>query len=245
LAAIVVIPARYGSTRFPAKILASETGKPLVQHVVERAQQAKRVSEVIVATDDARIVDALKRYGTRTVMTDSGHLSGTDRIAEVARRIGPGLYINVQGDEPEIEPETIDQLAYDIVDGGHAMQTVATPFRPPADPADPNLVKIVFSRQRRAIYFSRSLIPFQRDPASAPPPTYYLHVGIYAYGQETLLRLAGWKPTPAELSEKLEQLRALEHDVSMGVTVVERATHGIDTPEQYAAFVKRERGVGS
>ncbi len=239
MAAIVVIPARYGSTRFPAKILAAETGRPLVQHVVDRVRRCVRVSEIVVATDDQRIVDALRPFGTRCEMTDPNHPSGTDRVAEVAGRLGSGVVINVQGDEPEIEPETIDQLAYEMQDGGYPMQTVATPFRPPADPADPNLVKVVFSRQYRAMYFSRSPIPYHRDRASGPPPTYHLHVGIYAYTRDTLLRLAGWKPTPCELAEKLEQLRALEHDVPIGVTVVDRATHGIDTAEQYAEFVAR------
>jgi 3-deoxy-manno-octulosonate cytidylyltransferase (CMP-KDO synthetase) len=126
-------------------------------------------------------------------------------------------------------------------ENSYQMWTAATPFRPSTDPADPNLVKVTFTKEFRAMYFSRSPIPFHRDHTSAPPPTYYLHVGIYAYRRDTLLRLAGWKPTPCEMAEKLEQLRALEHDVPIGVTVVETSTHGIDTPEQYAAFVERRR----
>lgn len=242
-AATVVIPARYGSTRFPAKILANETGRPLVQHVVDRVRTCSRIDEIIVAADDERIVEALKPYGTRCVLTDPNHPSGTDRIAEVAAKLKTPLIINVQGDEPEIEARVVDELAYLLSDestGGYEMWTAATRFRPPMDPHNPNLVKVVFTRSFRAMYFSRSPIPFQRD-AGEEPPAYHLHVGIYAYLRTTLIRLAGWKPTPAEQAEKLEQLRALEHDVSIGVSVVERAAHGIDTPEQYSEFVRRFR----
>lgn len=242
-AATVVIPARFGSTRFPAKILASDTGKPLAQHVVDQVRRCRRVREVIVATDDQRIADALRPFGTRTVMTDPNHPSGTDRVAEVAARLNDDVIINVQGDEPEIEPEVIDRLAYLMQDEGpirFEMWTAATLFAPPADPANPNLVKVVTTKTHRAMYFSRSPIPCHRD-ASSLKPDYYLHVGIYAYRRDTLIRLAGWKPTPCEQAEKLEQLRALENDVPIGVTVIERTTHGIDTPEQYADFVKRYR----
>ncbi|MBA2707516.1 MAG: 3-deoxy-manno-octulosonate cytidylyltransferase, partial [Gemmatimonadaceae bacterium] len=169
------------------------------------------------------------------------HPSGTDRIAEVASRLSSTVIINVQGDEPEIDPSTIDELAYlaeDEGDDGYQIWTAATPFRPPMDPGDANLVKVVFSRESRAMYFSRAPIPFRRD-ASGELPAYHLHIGIYAYRRDTLLRLAGWKPTACELAEKLEQLRALEHDVPIGVCVVDHPTPGIDTEEQYEAFVKR------
>ena len=241
-AATVVIPARFGSTRFPAKILAAETGKPLVQHVVDQVRRCKLVREVIVATDDERIVVALKPFGTRCVMTDPNHPSGTDRIAEVAQRLSDGIIVNVQGDEPEIEPETVDGLIALLMQTETAgMATAATPFIPPADPRDPNLVKVVMDCNGRAMYFSRSPIPFHRDAADGHPPTYYLHLGIYAYARPFLLRMAGWKPTPAELAERLEQLRALEHREEIFVLKVNRATHGIDTPEQYQAFVRRYR----
>lgn len=241
MAAIVVIPARYGSTRFPAKILASETGKPLVQHVVERASQATRVSEVIVATDDQRIADALRPFGTRCVMTSPAHQSGTDRIAEVARDLPADIdvVVNVQGDEPEIEPAVIDALADRLANNTDDMATAATPFPAGADVADPNLVKVVTGLDGRALYFSRSPLPFWRDRAGGVSPTYYLHLGIYAYRREFLLQFASWPPTPLEQTEKLEQLRALEHGRSIYVLRVARATHGIDTPEQYADFVKR------
>lgn len=243
MTATVVIPARYGSTRFPAKIVASATGRPLVQHVVDQVRKCRRVREVIVATDDARIVEALRPFGTRVVMTDRGHPSGTDRVAEVAQGLADEIIVNVQGDEPEIEPETIDGLIRQFGEGhGYEMWTVATPFAAASDPRDPNLVKVVFDRELRAMYFSRAPIPYQRDQ-DGPVPTYYLHVGIYAYRRDTLIRLAGWTPTPCEQAEKLEQLRALEHGVPIGVLVRERATHGIDTEAQYAAFVKRQSSV--
>lgn len=241
MAAVVVIPARYGSTRFPAKILASETGKPLVQHVVDRAKACARVSAVLVATDDARIVEALRPFGTACVMTSPAHQSGTDRIAEVARTLPDDVdvIVNVQGDEPEIEPEVIDRLVERMETSDDDMATAATPFPDGADVGDPNLVKVVTGVGGRAVYFSRSPIPFRRDPTSGPHAAYYLHLGIYAYRRRFLLQFASWSPTPLETTEKLEQLRALEHGRVVHVLTVNRATHGIDTPEQYAAFVKR------
>ncbi|MGH7178968.1 MAG: 3-deoxy-manno-octulosonate cytidylyltransferase [Tepidisphaeraceae bacterium] len=240
MAATVVIPARFASTRFPGKIIAADTGIPLVQHVVERARQCRQVREVIVACDDQRIVTALRPFGTRCVMTSPEHPSGTDRIAEVAKDLRDDIIVNVQGDEPEIEPATIDsviELHVSDMDIG----TAAAPFPESADPADPNLVKVVFTRDFRAMYFSRSPIPYRRD-AHDRVPTYYLHVGIYAYRRAALLRLAELKPTACELAEKLEQLRALENGMSIRVSVIENAAHGIDTPQQYAAFVSRYRG---
>ena len=233
-----MIPARYASTRFPAKIIAAETGMPLVQHVVDQVRKCKRVRDVIVAVDDQRIVDALKPFDTKCVMTDPKHPSGTDRIAEVVTGLTAGIIVNVQGDEPEIEPAIVDRLIADIESSGARMATVATPFRPPMDPRDPNLVKVVLDQRNCAMYFSRLPIPYHRDPTSAPP-TYYLHVGIYAYQRRFLLEVAGWKPTPAELAEKLEQLRVLEHGDEILVTIADRSTGGIDTPEQYVQFVKR------
>lgn len=244
-AATVVIPARYGSTRFPAKILASATGKPLVQHVVERAKCAKLSRDVIVATDDRRIVEALTPFGTHCVMTSPAHQSGTDRIAEVAGNLTDEIIVNVQGDEPEIEPEIIDALIERLQKSAtDDMATAATPFPQGADVDNPNLVKVVIGQGGRAIYFSRSPVPFWRDRTSGEPPAYYLHLGIYAYRREFLLQFASWPPTPLESTEKLEQLRALEHGRSIYVKTVDRATHGIDTAEQYDAFVRRH-AIGS
>ena len=244
MAATVVIPARYGSTRFPAKILASSTGRPLVQHVVDQALQCNRVGQVLVATDDARIADALAPFGTQVVMTSPDHQSGTDRIAEVARNLtGPDsqIIVNVQGDEPEIEPSIIDGLIALLEDGESTadMATAATPFPPGADVNDPNLVKVALGLAGRAVFFSRSVIPFRRDADFEGNSAYHLHLGIYAYRRDFLLRFASWAPTPLEMTEKLEQLRVLEHGGTIRVLTVNRASHGIDTAEQYEAFVQR------
>jgi 3-deoxy-manno-octulosonate cytidylyltransferase (CMP-KDO synthetase) len=242
LAATVIIPARYGSTRFPAKILAAETGKPLVQHVVDQVKKCKSIREIIVAADDERIAAALKPFGTRCVMTDPNHASGTDRIAEVAAKLKDDIIVNVQGDEPEIEPGIVDQLIEQLRSAEANMATAATPFPDGADVNDPNLVKVVTDKRGWALYFSRAAIPFRRDD-NGPPTPYYLHLGIYAYARPFLLRLANWMETPAEMSEKLEQLRVLQHGEKILVTIVDRATHGIDTPEQYREFVRRYKEV--
>lgn len=245
MTACVIIPARFGSTRFAAKILASDTGKPLVQHVVEQARKCKRVRDVVVATDDDRIVAALRPFQTKTVMTAATHQSGTDRIAEVASNLDDEMVVNVQGDEPEIEPATIDALIERLQTSNDDMATAATPFAKQDDPANPNLVKVVISPQGRAIYFSRSPIPFYRDATGGDPQAYYLHLGIYAYRRKFLLEYASWTPTPLEQAEKLEQLRALEHGKSIYVLKINRAVHGIDTAEQYQEFVRRYKEVGS
>lgn len=180
-------------------------------------------------------------------MTSPAHQSGTDRIAEVAREPGSEIdvIVNVQGDEPEIEPAVIDALVERLEGSEDDMATAATPFPAGAEVADPNLVKVVTGLDGRALYFSRSPVPFWRDPSAGDRPAYYLHLGIYAYRREFLLQFASWPPTFLERAEKLEQLRALEHGRSIYVLPVARATHGIDTPEQYAAFVRRQRGVAS
>lgn len=245
MTAAVVIPARLGSTRFPAKVLASETGKPLVQHVVERARMCRKVREVIVAADDQKIVDALRPFETRVVLTSPSHQSGTDRIAEVARTLSDDIIVNVQADEPEIESETIHGLIARLDKSTDDMATAATPFPAGADPDDANLVKVAIAPDGRALYFSRCPIPFHRDATSASVTAYHLHLGIYAYRREFLMQFASWKPTPLELTEKLEQLRALEHGRSIYVLRVARATHGIDTPRQYETFVRRNKDQGS
>lgn len=239
--ALIVIPARLASTRFPEKIIASRTGRPLVQHVVDQVMKCRLASDVIVAADDAKIIEALRPFNTKCVLTRVDHPSGTDRIAEVARsRPGDSLIVNVQGDEPEIEPEVVDTLIQRMIDHPkELMGTAATPFPAGADPHNPNLVKVVLAQDGVAIYFSRSPIPFRREPVEPNPPPYLLHLGLYAYRREFLLHYAGCEPTPLERAEKLEQLRALERGAPIGVVVVQRATHGIDTPEQYDAFVSR------
>ncbi len=234
----MIIPARYRSTRFAAKLLRADTGRPLVQHVVDQVRKCGRVSQVIVAADDARFVEALKPFNTTVVMTSPSHQSGTDRIAEVARNLTDDFVVNVQGDEPEIEPNIVDRLIERLEQSDYDMATAATPFPRNADVADPNLVKVVSTAEGQAIYFSRSPIPFHRD-ASSLPPTYYLHLGIYAFRRQFLLDFASWAPTPAETTEKLEQLRVLEKGRAIYVEKVKRATHGIDTAEQYQEFVTR------
>jgi len=241
LAATVVIPARYASTRFPAKIIASETGRPLVQHVVDQVEQCVRVRQVIVATDDRRIADALAPFGSRVVMTSPQHQSGTDRIAEVARGLEDDIVVNVQGDEPEIEPAVVDALIERLESSDDDMATAATPFPEHASVADVNLVKVAIGIDGRAMYFSRSPIPYHRDPTGGPRSAYYLHLGIYAYRREFLRDFASWPATPCEVAEKLEQLRALVHGRSIYVHTVKRATHGVDSPEQYARCVERYR----
>jgi 3-deoxy-manno-octulosonate cytidylyltransferase (CMP-KDO synthetase) len=237
LAATVIIPARYASTRFPGKVLASDTGKPLVQHVVEQVKKCKRIRNVIVATDDRRIVQALKPFGTIVTLTSGDHQCGTDRIWEVAREWPGEMIVNVQGDEPEIEPETVDALVARMESSEDDVATAATVFPRDADPANPNLVKVVIAEDGHALYFSRSPIPYWRDADSATSVAYYLHLGIYAYRWQFLLDFTSWPPSSLEKTEKLEQLRALEHGRSIYVVKVARATHGIDTKEQYEAFV--------
>jgi len=242
LAATVVIPARYGSTRFPAKILASATGRPLVQHVVDQCRKCERVREVIVATDDQRIVDALRPFNTRCVMTAKSHPSGTDRVAEVAMELHDDIVVNVQGDEPEIEPAVIDGLIRRLEEHNDDMATACTSFKSLDDVKDPNRVKVIHSLSRHAIYFSRSVVPFDRDDVVAKArgaAAWQLHVGVYAYRRLFLLQFAAWKPTPLEQAEKLEQLRALEHGKRIYVMPVPHATHGIDTPQQYEDFLRR------
>lgn len=241
MSAVVIIPARYGSSRFPAKMLANQTGRPLVQHVVDRARQCRLVREVIVATDDQRIVAALQPYETKTVMTSASHQSGTDRIAEVAATMDDQIVINVQGDEPEINPATIDGLI-DLMRRQHSeMATAVTPFGVGKDPNDANIVKAVVSEDGRALYFSRAPIPYRRAPIYDAAPPYYHHLGIYGYRRQVLLKFASLSPSRLELTEKLEQLRALEHGIRIDVLTVDSAPPGIDTPQQYAEFVKRSR----
>ena len=236
-----IIPARYASTRFPGKPLARQTGKYLIQHVAEQVARARRVDRTLVATDDERIAEAVRSFGGEAAMTRDDHPSGTDRVAEVARGLDCEIVVNVQGDEPEIEPDHIDRLIELISDGEAPMATLAAPFAPDADPTDPNCVKVVCDRAGRALYFSRSLLPYPRDGAgvAADPTRWLLHLGIYAYRRAFLLELAGLAPTPLERAERLEQLRVLEHGHRIAIGVVDAAPIGIDTPADYEAFVAR------
>ncbi|HMN97184.1 MAG TPA: 3-deoxy-manno-octulosonate cytidylyltransferase [Phycisphaerales bacterium] len=234
-----VIPARMGSTRFPGKILASRTGKPLIEHVWERVRSASGLSRIVIATDDERIAEAVRIFGGEAWMTRPDHPNGTARIAEVAERLDCDAIINVQGDEPEIDPGTIEA----VIDALRSrpdvpMSTAAAPFGGD-DAADPNVVKVTLRVDGTALCFSRSLIPFDRDRAGSPPPL--RHLGIYGYRRAFLATYVSLPETPLERCERLEQLRVLEHGFPIAVALVASGAHGIDTEEQYDAFVARSR----
>jgi 3-deoxy-manno-octulosonate cytidylyltransferase (CMP-KDO synthetase) len=240
--ATAIIPARLGSTRFPAKVLAAETGRPLVQHVAEAARRAPSVRRVVVAADDARIADALAPFGTEVVLTDAAHTSGTSRLAEAAAILAlPAgeVVVNVQGDEPEIEPGVIDAAVGALANPAASAGTVASPFLPGEDPADPNIVKVALRLDGRALLFTRALVPMRRD-AACPAPRVLRHVGVYAYRRAYLERFVSLPPAPIEQAEQLEQMRILEHGDEIAVAVVRCAHAGIDTRAQYEAFVRRE-----
>jgi len=239
--AAVIIPARYASVRLPGKPLLDRTGKPLIVHVADQAARAKRAQTVIVATDDQRIAEAVRRHGHAAVMTRADHPNGSSRIAEVAAGLPRGfqIIVNVQGDEPEIEPEVIDRLIERLGQGSESAATVVCPFAAGEDPANANVVKAVLSRTGRCLYFSRSLIPHPREADADVQPTYLKHLGLYAYRRTFLEHYARMAPTPAEQIERLEQLRILENDHAIAAITIDKAHQGIDTPEQYAAFVAR------
>lgn len=233
---LAIIPARFASSRFPGKPLAPLSGRPVIQWVYERARAARRVDDVIVATDDARIAAAVEAFGGRAVLTSSTHRSGTDRLAEVLRGSPAAqraaAIVNVQGDEPLLDPASIDRAVEPLLsDGDIEMSTLCTAIVDPTDAADPNTVKVVTDREGFALYFSRSPIPFHRDGQMDEAPVAMKHVGLYVYRPATLRRLAALAPTPLEQAESLEQLRALEHGIRIRVVAVERDSIGIDTPE--------------
>lgn len=241
----VVIPARLASTRLPRKLLLSETGKPLLQHTYEAATRAARPSGLVVAADHDEIATAVRDFGGEVLMTSPACASGTDRVAEVARHLPEvDILVNVQGDEPELPGSSID-CVIELLEANPdlVMATLATPIRDRAVLEDPSCVKVVFNEHGRALYFSRSPIPHARewrdDLLDAEPALFYLHIGLYAYRRDFLLRLAELPRTPLERLENLEQLRVLENGYSIGVGVVHERTVGIDTPEDYRAFVSR------
>jgi len=238
---LVVIPARYGSTRFPAKVVARDTGKFLVQHTYERALSAKSVQDVLIATDDDRVMQACESFDGRCIMTSADHQSGTDRIAEAVANVDADIIVNLQADEPEIDPANIDFLI-DLLDGDKdaSMATLLAGFDNAEQVADPNVVKCTTDQNGRAIYFSRSPIPYDRDNGGVGDyKTYLRHLGIYAYRKDFLMQITKLPQTPLELTEKLEQLRVIENGHSIITGKVPQSWTGIDTPEQYADFVKR------
>lgn len=240
---LCVIPARYASTRLPGKPLADICGKPMICRVLERASRAQKPEKVIVATDDERIYDAVRAEGGEAILTRADHLTGTDRLAEVAEAYPEvDLIVNVQGDEPLIEPSVIDDLIAPFeVDENLPMATVMTRMDDAAEQLNPNNVKVIVDKLGYALYFSRSLVPYPRAAASPV----YKHIGIYAYRRDFLLRYARLEPTPLERAESLEQLRALEN--GYGIRVLETDCHfvGVDTAEDLALVNKlyREQGL--
>lgn len=232
-----IIPARYGSTRFPGKSLALIAGKPLIQRVVEGCFTARALSEVIVATDDARIQEAARKF-CRVEMTRPDHASGSDRIAEVAARFECDAVINIQGDEPLIQGGVIDAVAEALKQS--RMSTAAAAIQTVEDYESPNVVKVVVNAAGRALYFSRRAIPYPRDAARGSVSEqlaafpFLKHLGIYGYARETLLRLVQFPVSPLENAEKLEQLRALENGIEIAVVKVAYESAGVDTPEDVA-----------
>jgi 3-deoxy-manno-octulosonate cytidylyltransferase (CMP-KDO synthetase) len=243
----VVIPARLASTRLPEKLLLRETGQSVLSHTYHRARQARCAGEVIVAVDDPRMAAEVHGFGGTVVMTDPRAPSGTDRIAQVAQaRPDLDILVNVQGDEPEIEPAAIDRAAALLLAQPDAsIATLASPIRQVDRLHDPSCVKVVVGEQHRAIYFSRAAIPHPRDGMGSlleqEPPLYWHHIGLYAYRREFLLRFSSLPPGRLESVEKLEQLRALEHGFQIVVDRWDHAARGIDTRADYEAFVERFR----
>ncbi len=247
-AIIAIIPARYGSTRFPGKALAAIRDKPMFQWVYERTKQSKLVNRVIVATDDERILRTVASFGGEATMTSSAHPTGTDRIAEVAAGLDCDIIVNVQGDEPLIRPEMIDEAVAPLVrDSSIPMGTLCRKIESAAEAFDPNVVKAVFDRSGFALYFSRAPIPWNRDlwagktifADMTPGGALHKHIGLYAYRREFLLRYAKLPQTALEDVEKLEQLRALEYGHRIKVTVTQHESFGVDIPADLSKILQQ------
>ncbi|MGB8170508.1 MAG: 3-deoxy-manno-octulosonate cytidylyltransferase [Chthoniobacteraceae bacterium] len=244
----VVIPARYASTRLPGKPLIRIAGRPLIEHVWRRCAEAQGIDQVIIATDDMRIAEAAFDFGAEVALTSAEHRSGTDRVAEVAKKLrGVTHVINVQGDEPLVDPSLVSRLAETMVSERKVeMITAASEFGPDEDVANPNAVKVVLGRDGYALYFSRCPIPYLRS--DGVQATYRRHVGIYGYTTKLLLKFVKWPPGDLELAESLEQLRAIENGVRIRVLPARQSAIGVDTPEDVAAVerllaLKRVRKV--
>ncbi len=245
MSAIVIIPARYDSTRFPGKPLASLKGKPLIQHVYEACSRSRLAGSVIVATDSETIFERVLSFGGKAVMTSPEHPSGTDRVAEVATKMDYDIIVNVQGDEPLIRPEMVDDIVALLSDSRADIGTLVKKIDNPAEITDPNIVKVVFDKDRFALYFSRAPIPYHRDLFGVKSSmlwlndlrsiftkvTMFKHIGIYGYRRDVLIRLSRMRPTGLEETERLEQLRALESGFRIKVKETPFDTIGVDTPE--------------
>ncbi len=241
--AVALIPARLASSRLPGKMLLAQTGKPVIVHVLEQVKRCRGLVRVVVCADDESICAAVHAHGGEAILTSVDHPNGTSRLAEAADllNLAPDtVVVNVQGDEPEIEPEVVERLVAEML--AHPavpMGTVATPFPAGDSPLDPNIVKVVVSQHKRALYFSRAPIPWNRDAAA--PGACQKHMGLYAYRRHFLPLYAAMAPTPLEQAEKLEQLRVLENGHPIAVITAQAAPAGIDTQEQYEAFARRWR----
>jgi 3-deoxy-manno-octulosonate cytidylyltransferase (CMP-KDO synthetase) len=259
---LAVIPARYGSTRFEGKPLADILGKPMIQYVYEGVRKSKLIDEVIVATDDQRIFEAVKTFGGKALMTSPSHFTGTDRVSEVARKLKSEIIVNVQGDEPLIEGGIIDKAIRPLLtDDNLQMSTLMTRIEEVRDWLNPHIVKVVVDQKNFALYFSRSPIPFPRDlqigrlesnpfGTNRPlPKRVFKHIGVYVFRRKFLLHFTGIKPTPLEKLEKLEQLRALENGYRIKVTPVNYQPLSVDTPEDlqkvisYVSNVRKNKSL--
>ncbi len=227
---IGVIPARYGSKRFPGKPLALLKGKPVIQWVYEAASKSRYLERIIVATEDVRIMRAVWNFGGEAMLTSKKLESGTDRVAEVSKRMVADIIVNIQGDEPLISPKTIDSVIGPLQrDKRLLMATAATPLKKESAEDSPNIVKVVIDKFENALYFSRSSIPFYRNDSGGG--VLLQHCGLYAYRKDFLLKFAKWKQTSLEVAESLEQLRALEHGIRIRVVLVSQRSIGVDTKE--------------
>lgn len=246
---VLVIPARYASSRLPGKPLLKQTGKYLVQHVYEQAKKSRLAHEVVIATDDPRIMAACGKFQANCQMTLKSHPSGTDRVAEVATKVPGDIFVNLQGDEPMIDPASIDLLIRQLLENSDSpMATLATPIRSREDWLNPNCVKVVHDGSHRALYFSRSPIPFQRDGEpdfDARPARFLQHIGMYAYRREFLLGLSKIPQDPLEKLEKLEQLRVLGMGKPIQLGIVEERSLGVDTPQDYQNFISEYNSLRS
>ena len=238
---LAVIPARYESTRFPGKVLAKQTGKYLIQHTWEQVRKVSVIKDIIIATDSEIVQKACGDFGAKCVITSPAHQSGTDRIAEVVSKIDVDVVINVQGDEPEIEPGNVELLARLMLDNPKtAMATLIAKFESKEQVENPNIVKVVIDKNNNAMYFSRSVIPYcRKKPPVGDVNDYYRHLGIYAYTKDFLLKITKLPVGKLERIEQLEQLRVIENGYQILTGLVSHIAAGIDTPEQYEDFVKR------
>ena len=232
---IGVIPTRYSSTRFEGKVLADLLGKPIIQHVWEKAKQSTLLNDVLIACDDNRIKDAAEKFGARVVLTSKDHTSGSDRIAQAVTSLDVDIVVNIQGDEPMVKPEVIDKLTQVLIDDPScSMATVITPLRNKEDLQDPNVVKVVTDLNGYALYFSRSIIPYSREKREVQDAQCYKHIGLYAYRKEFLLKFTALPASSLEKIERLEQLRALEAGYKIKIVKTDSDTIGVDTPQDLA-----------